>query len=37
MIYSSPHDVNERQPDIRGIKDGGYLMDDAGNVRFGPV
>lgn len=36
MIYLSPHYINERQSDIRGIKDGWYSMDDAGTLRFGP-
>ena len=36
MMYLNPHYINERQSDIRGIKDGWYSIDDAGNLRFGP-
>ena len=31
-----PHHINERQSDIRGIKEGWYAMDKDGHVTSGP-
>ena len=31
-----PHRVNERESDMRAIKEGWYAMDENGNLSFGP-
>jgi hypothetical protein len=31
-----PHRVNERESDLRAIKEGWYAMDENGNLSFGP-
>jgi hypothetical protein len=36
MIDSNPHYINERQSDLRGIKEGWYAMDEHGKLLFGP-
>ena len=33
---TSPHYINEVISDVRGIKPGWYVMDDAGNLYSGP-
>ena len=36
MSEPSPHRVNEHQSDMRGIKEGWYVMDDEGKLTLGP-
>jgi hypothetical protein len=36
MINSSPHYINERQSDLRGVKEGWYAMDERGILLIGP-
>lgn len=36
MNHHTPCYINERQSDLRGIKDGWYAMDDEGGLAFGP-
>ncbi len=36
MNSSIPHQVNERESDMRAIKEGWYAMDGNGNLTFGP-
>ena len=31
-----PHRINEAQSDMRGVKEGWYVMDDEGKLTFGP-
>jgi len=33
---STPHRINEAQSDMRGVKEGWYVMDDEGKLTFGP-
>ena len=32
----APHRINEAQSDMRGVKEGWYVMDDEGKLTFGP-
>ena len=34
--YFIPYYINERQSDLRGIKNGWYTMDERGNLHAGP-
>jgi hypothetical protein len=36
MINSSPHYINERQSDLRGVKEGWYAIDERGSLLIGP-
>ena len=36
MIDPVPHYINERQSDLRGVKEGWYAIDDHGCLLFGP-
>jgi hypothetical protein len=36
MINCNPHYVNERQSDLRAVKEGWYAMDEHGKLLFGP-
>jgi hypothetical protein len=36
MHNLAPHYINERQSDLRGVKDGWYAMNGAGKLSFGP-
>ncbi len=36
MIDAVPHYINERQSDLRGVKEGWYAIDDHGGLLFGP-
>jgi hypothetical protein len=36
MMLPAPHYVNERQSDLRGVKEGWYAIDDRGHLLFGP-
>jgi hypothetical protein len=36
MTNSIPHYINERQSDLRGVKEGWYAMDEHGNFLSGP-
>lgn len=36
MMLPVPHHVNERQSDLRGVKEGWYAIDDRGRLLFGP-
>jgi hypothetical protein len=31
-----PHRISEAQSDMRGVKEGWYMMDEEGNLTFGP-
>ena len=31
-----PHRISEAQSDMRGVKEGWYMMDDEGNLTSGP-
>jgi hypothetical protein len=37
MINCDPHYVNERQSDLRAVKEGWYAMDEHGELLFGPI
>jgi putative methionine-R-sulfoxide reductase with GAF domain len=36
MNHFAPHYINEHQSDMRGIKDGWYVMEEDGNLVSGP-
>ena len=36
MNFCIPHQVNERESDMRAIKEGWYAVDGNGNLTFGP-
>ena len=36
MNFRIPHQVNERESDMRAIKEGWYAMDENGKLSFGP-
>lgn len=36
MSVYTPQYINERQSDMRGVKDGWYAMDGDGGLAFGP-
>src|SRR4026209_1836987 len=36
MTESNPHYLNERQSDLRAVKEGWYATDDHGNLLLGP-
>jgi hypothetical protein len=36
MIESNPHYINERQSDLRAVKEGWYATDEHGNLLLGP-
>jgi hypothetical protein len=36
MTDSVPHYINERQSDLRGVKQGWYATDDRGHLLSGP-
>jgi len=36
MNFRIPHQVNERESDMRAIKQGWYAMDENGKWTFGP-
>lgn len=36
MMDPAPYYVNERQSDLRGVKEGWYAIDDHGKLVFGP-
>ena len=36
MNFRIPHQVNERESDMRAIKDGWYAMNENGKLSFGP-
>lgn len=36
VIDPVPHYINERQSDLRGVKEGWYAIDDHGGFLFGP-
>ena len=36
MPKPTPHHINENQSDMRGIKEGWYVMDEGGKLTAGP-
>ena len=36
MAEPIPHRISEAQSDMRGVKEGWYMMDEEGNLTFGP-
>lgn len=36
MISCNPHYINERQSDLRAVKEGWYAMDEHGKLLVGP-
>jgi len=36
MSEPIPHRISEAQSDMRGVKEGWYVMDDEGKLIFGP-
>jgi len=36
MTESNPHYINERQSDLRAVKEGWYATDDHGKLLLGP-
>ena len=36
MTEANPHYINERQSDLRAVKEGWYAADDHGNLLLGP-
>ena len=36
MIDPVPYHINERQSDLRGVKEGWYAIDEYGSLVFGP-
>jgi hypothetical protein len=36
VVDPTPHYINERESDLRGVKEGWYVIDEHGNLLSGP-